>query len=497
MNLKRSLLIILTAISLYSVFFALSQSLAETQIQSRLELYQSNLILNASQWQPSSETENNLTQSLIGTNPYAIVQQQYEKTLSLTEAALQAETETKKEVKTESILVSDSPRKQLKQEIKANQELIEDLKIKLGIISAYQNKDKTAQFYWQELKDNNVVKVLEKIWLQKTKIDNNEEEIIKNKLDSWFRNITLAQVYQAQNDQEKIKEVNFQTQQLAEKALTRLLLLSIIPVLGGLIGFGLIIFLIVQLFLKKEESILATNAGKIWESPWDWETIAQVLIVGFFFFSQVLLPILIGISGFNPVGLDIKGKALYVLVTYLLMAGGGLSILYFSVKSFFPLPSGWFQFSNKNWFWWGLGGYLTAIPLVFFVSLLNQQLWQGKGGSNPLLMLALESQDKFALAVFFVTASIAAPIFEEIMFRGFLLPSLTRYFPVGISIVISGIVFAIAHLSLAEALPLATLGIILGVVYTRSRSLLASIMIHSLWNSGTLFSLFLLGSKLN
>ncbi|RMD71181.1 MAG: CPBP family intramembrane metalloprotease, partial [Cyanobacteria bacterium J149] len=67
----------------------------------------------------------------------------------------------------------------------------------------------------------------------------------------------------------------------------------------------------------------------------------------------------------------------------------------------------------------------------------------------------------------------------------------------GSAIVVSGIVFAIAHLSLAEALPLAVLGIILGVVYTRSRSLLASIMVHSLWNSGTLFSLFLLGSKLS
>jgi membrane protease YdiL (CAAX protease family) len=43
--------------------------------------------------------------------------------------------------------------------------------------------------------------------------------------------------------------------------------------------------------------------------------------------------------------------------------------------------------------------------------------------------------------------------------------------------------------------PLATLGIILGVVYTRSRNLLSSILLHSLWNSGTLISLFILGSS--
>ena len=202
-------------------------------------------------------------------------------------------------------------------------------------------------------------------------------------------------------------------------------------------------------------------------------------------------------SGFNPVGLSIRGKALYVLVSYFLMAGSGLLVLYLSVKPFFPLPEGWFKLTNKNWFWWGLGGYLTAIPLVFLVSFLNQQIWDGQGGSNPLLMLALESQDKVALFIFFVTASVAAPIFEEIVFRGFLLPSLTRYMPVWGAIILSGVIFAIAHLSLSEILPLATLGILLGFVYTRSRSLLSSIMVHSLWNSGTLFSLFLLGSKIN
>jgi uncharacterized protein len=71
---------------------------------------------------------------------------------------------------------------------------------------------------------------------------------------------------------------------------------------------------------------------------------------------------------------------------------------------------------------------------------------------------------------------------------------LTRYLSVTTSIVVSGSLFAIAHLSLAEFLPLATLGIILGVVYTRSRNILAPMLLHSLWNSGTLLSLFVLGS---
>lgn len=96
--------------------------------------------------------------------------------------------------------------------------------------------------------------------------------------------------------------------------------------------------------------------------------------------------------------------------------------------------------------------------------------------------------------IFFTTAAIAAPIFEEILFRGFLLPSLTRYVPVWGAIGLSSLFFAVAHLKLAEVLPLTALGMVLGIVYTRSRNLLAPMLLHSLWNGATLMGLFILGS---
>ena len=131
------------------------------------------------------------------------------------------------------------------------------------------------------------------------------------------------------------------------------------------------------------------------------------------------------------------------------------------------------------------------------VSVLNQQIWQGQGGSNPLLQTVLEAQDPLALAIFFTTALVAAPLFEEFLFRGFLLPSLTRYMPVWGAIAVSSLIFAIAHLSLSEVLPLAVLGGVLGIVYTRSRNLLAPMLLHSAWNSVTMLGLFLLGSSAN
>ncbi|WP_026101894.1 CPBP family glutamic-type intramembrane protease [Geminocystis herdmanii] len=487
MNLKRSILAILTILSMYSVFFALSQSLGEPQVQAQLELYQTNLILNASSWNPSQENISNLSQNLIGENPLSIAQSSYEKALNLTENSPQKFSEN------QGSIVVETPRKQLKQN--NNQKLIDELNLKLAIITEAENKPDLANTYLSKISDENLQKIINNIWEKQDNIDLKTEETINNRLEGWFKLKTLEKFYSDQNNQNQLEKVINEQQKLAEKAIYTLFTLSLIPVFGGIIGFGIMIFLLIQLSVKKEASILATNYNNVWESPWDWETIWQVFIVGFFFLSQVLLPIIFGVSGFNPAVLDIKGKALYVLCSYFLMAGGGLLVLYLSIKSFFPLPEDWFKLTAKNWYWWGIGGYLVAIPSVFLVSILNQQLWQGRGGSNPLLLLALESQDKFALIIFFITASIAAPIFEEIMFRGFLLPSLTRYLPSWGAIVVSGVIFAVAHLSLAETIPLATLGIILGIVYTRSRSLLASMMVHSLWNSGTLLSLFLLGSS--
>jgi len=298
-----------------------------------------------------------------------------------------------------------------------------------------------------------------------------------------------------QQRQDALQSLQLQEREIAQQSVFKLALIGGIPAVGGLLGVGLLLFVVIQQLLQGKRSLLATNGDVGWDTPWDWEVIWQVLILGFFFVGQLLLPVFFGLLGINPATYSVREKAFYVLLSYVLMATGGLSVLYFSIKPFLPIAEDWFRFKFRSyWVLWGLGGYLTALPLVIIVSLLNQKLWDGQGGSNPILPLALEGKDNVALVIFFLTACVAAPIFEEIMFRGFLLSSLTRYMPVWSAIILSSLLFAIAHLSFSEVLPLATLGMVLGVVYTRSRNLLSSILLHGLWNAGTLLSLFVLGS---
>lgn len=87
-----------------------------------------------------------------------------------------------------------------------------------------------------------------------------------------------------------------------------------------------------------------------------------------------------------------------------------------------------------------------------------------------------------AMTLYAIVVSVCAPVREEIVFRGFLIPSLTRYMPVWCAILVSSVAFALAHFNVQRMLPLIFLGVVMGVIFTRSRNLMPSMLLHSLWN---------------
>lgn len=481
---KRIFLIFITILVSISLLQGLLGSFKQPQVQSRLQVYQSELILQASEYEANSNLIKT-RDSLLGDNIYDKVQEQYELAL----------TETEQNIKILEEQENTQNQLQLPEAIGKLNNLSEELKLKIGILQAQQGEVNTAVKTWDSLPENELTTILTNLWQETDNFPPDTEAKLKDNLSGWFEYTTLERFYKLTKNQAAIPGLQEAEQAMATQALFKLFSIALTPFLGVISGIILLVLLLIQWLQKGKEALLSPESGYVWEVPWGVETIWQVLIVGFFFVSQFLLPIAFSLVGFNPSNSSIEMKAVYVLISYVSMAGAGLLVLYLSVKPFRPFPEHWFKFSVKdNWFLWGFGGYVVAFPLVLLVSLLNQQLWQGQGGSNPLILLALESKNAIALIIFFFTAAIAAPIFEEIIFRGFLLASLTRYFSSGSAIVLSAVIFAAAHLSLSEVLPLTVLGIVLGFVYNRSGNLLSSILLHALWNSGTLLSLFILGS---
>ncbi len=548
MTIKRIILSVLTVLAILLAGVSLWESWQQPQIQSRLELYQTNLLLQASQWQPQDNAGANLSSArntLIGEKPLEGAIEQYQAARESAIKNLHKAQAQLKELRSQPPSTPATPKSQseiapatdtsrlrqqqiLQQSITQLEKLIAELDLRLGILQAQQGKVDQAVKTWdrvgqgsrgaekqgstgenqnstgstshQPLTTNlaETAAVLTGLWSEPARLLPDAQQIIQANLDGWFRDRALSRLYQLQQRQAPLEELQVTNQAAAEQALLKLAIIGSIPAAAGFTGLGLIVFLLVQRLRKGKESLLAQNEDTAWSTPWTGEIVWQVFIVGFFLMGQLLIPLALTFLNVKPTAGNVRVQAFYVLVNYLLLAGGGLGVLYLSIKQFFPLPKDWFRLNLWGYWWlWGLGGYCVALPLVILISVINQQLWQGQGGSNPLLSLALESQDQVALGIFFFTAGIAAPFFEEFLFRGFLLPSLTRYLPVWGAIVVSSLLFAIAHLSLSEILPLTVLGMVLGVVYTRSRNLLSSMLLHSLWNSGTLLSLFILGSSSN
>ncbi len=519
-SLRRILLSVLTVFVLIKLIFSLIGTFDRPQIQGKFELYQTNLVLVASEWQPTDDLEGlgALQTSIIGADFLKSATQQYQTARasdvlaieklnhSLADSqAIATDEQNKLSIKLQTDLIN--------QTISAAQLEIDKIDLRIGILQAATKQPEQAIKTWQQVIANshqstskNVAASLINIWGQPAGINQNTapqiEAEINSNFDGWFRDRVQSQLYTDLGDKTELANLH-QTEQVKSKnALIKLAANTIPRVVIGLSGLGLIIFFTIRLIIRiiqrqQNQSISAIILDKIdipWSSPWDWEIVWQVFMLGFFFVGQFLLPIVFG-AFVTPGTLTMRGQGLYVFTSYALMSSLAIGVLYLSIKSYFPLPPDWFKFNWKsNWLLWGIGGYLVATPIVIFVSIINEKIWQGQGGSNPLLQIVLEGKDAIALLLFFLTAAVAAPLFEEFLFRGFLLPSLTRYVPVWAAIVISGLLFGIAHLSLSEIVPLTTLGIILGIVYVRTRNLLAPMLLHSLWNSSTLVSLYILGS---
>ena len=515
MSLRQVILLILSVLTTVVVALALFNSWQQPQIQSRLDLAQTNLSLQAAEWEPPPEWDlNGLPGGLIGEDVYETAIAQYRDTLNSVRRTLEDNQEQR-------LLLSDSPvnslpeLNQLDGAIRQAQDLKSTLELRLGILLADRDRPEDAIKLWLDSQGDNsdnssisadrtppLPAILIDLWDSSTPPPSEDvATILSDELSGWFRDRALSQLYQLQDNSQQLAVLQAQEQKLAQKTLIKLVILTLISGVTLLLGTGLLLFLIGQWFIKKESALLARHQTDNWDLNWGWDTIAQVIVVGFFlvfFIGQALsagliLPFIYRLANIATDAASGRWQAVSIFFSYLLSGAAALAVLYRSLKPYFPLKEDWFRLRLFSGLGWGIGGYIAAVPLVLGISLINQQIWDGKGGSNPILEIALEGQDWVAITCFFLTASVLAPVFEELMFRGFLLPSLTRYLPVWGAILLSSLIFAVAHLSVSEVLPLATLGIVLGITYTRSRNLLAAMLMHGLWNSGTLVSLIILG----
>ncbi len=89
---------------------------------------------------------------------------------------------------------------------------------------------------------------------------------------------------------------------------------------------------------------------------------------------------------------------------------------------------------------------------------------------------------------YILAAVVVAPIIEEVVFRSLILARFSRATGNMIAILLSSLIFGLVHGQIVWICYAATLGLVLGVIFVRTRSLLACIVTHMGYNLVSLLS---------
>lgn len=128
---------------------------------------------------------------------------------------------------------------------------------------------------------------------------------------------------------------------------------------------------------------------------------------------------------------------------------------------------------------------LLLIPLVMIVALIGVLYFRTVGvdtGEQDVVRMMRQETSPLFVALMYAMALLAAPVWEELIFRGVLYKGLCGSFGRDEAILISALVFASIHGSVAAFIPIFLLAIFLAYAYERTGSLLTPIAMHFVYN---------------
>ena len=114
------------------------------------------------------------------------------------------------------------------------------------------------------------------------------------------------------------------------------------------------------------------------------------------------------------------------------------------------------------------GPLIELVPMTDFFREMMREMVLEMASDQGLLM--------------FTALVIAAPILEELIFRGIMLDGLLRIYSPTKAVIVSSLLFGLIHLNPAQFVGGALVGGFMGWVYVHTRSVMATILIHAVFN---------------
>lgn len=366
---------------------------------------------------------------------------------------------------------------------------------RLAIIFHAEGKDPAAVFeHFQRVggEDNPLNEVLQQIYRKPE--DNADDdynmdqatEVIKHELPKgWYQTVTLMDLYKKYDPATYKKELEKRTENAHIYAF-RVQSFLIVDAILCIVGVVSLVLFARQKPIEPSEVIpLTTNFRRMYAcliSTIFAQVIAGGVIGVWIGISSVLSHASSDLSDYESLmsgTLIISGVIFCLLMVYMLvLKPQKLSLNEAFTRSAITLTP--LQFAS---YWVGA---FCAGNLLNVVGRILYHLLPGAGRpTNPAhldMVKAFTTGDVEMMIKSVVFACLLAPVTEEILFRGLLFGWLRYKFGVIPAVLGSSILFAAWHFDLNGFVQYFALGLVLATVYSRTRNLWLSMMIHGLWN---------------
>lgn len=140
-----------------------------------------------------------------------------------------------------------------------------------------------------------------------------------------------------------------------------------------------------------------------------------------------------------------------------------------------------------------VAGYLLVLVIHFLLDRAGLFRWIEQVTHAPaeqsIVSVLRNSSDIPLITVICFSAAIAAPLVEELIFRGYLYPIMKKYTGAWFALVTTSLLFGIIHVSLVPFIPLAVFGAMLVLLYEYTGTLWTPVIAHCIFNTATLINI--------
>jgi membrane protease YdiL (CAAX protease family) len=195
-----------------------------------------------------------------------------------------------------------------------------------------------------------------------------------------------------------------------------------------------------------------------------------------------------------PGALEMSSQAIYQNTLFNLAIGIGLGAFLHYRGLRLPETFGLTRLSFPRVVGWAVLLFAALIPIVLAMIAATQNVLGKDATEQDLLTIfrrAGERGDTATIWAVVVTGVVVAPVFEELLFRGFFYGVGKRFVGPWVSGILTTVIFASIHGSLTALPGLLVLATFLLLAYERTGSLFVPMTMHALFNATSLGMLYL------